>query len=172
MQEQVNEKSIALTIKTAKLTEKVLERAILAMIAQMKKNNAKNKNIKNHTTNNPGNAVSEYKGKQSVKELTKQGAALSTFEIPDGGVKKFERVAKKYNINFAVKKDASEKDKYIVFFKSKDADSLTAAFNEYNAKIIKKQKPSLKAKLEKNLEKVRESPVIQKTKNKKQELEI
>ena len=171
MQEQVNEKSIALTIKTAKLTEKVLEKAIIAMIAQMKKNNAKNKNI-NSKTNASYNADSAYKGKQSVKELTNQGAALSTFEIPDGGVKKFERVAKKYNINFAVKKDASEKDKYIIFFKSKDADVLTAAFNEYSAKVVKKQKPSLKAKLEKNIEKVRENPVIQKTKNKKQELEI
>ena len=55
----------------------------------------------------------------------------------------------KYNIDFALKKDKSgEIPKYLVFFKARDADALTAAFKEYTAKTDrKKEKPSILKKL-------------------------
>ena len=47
-------------------------------------------------------------------------------------IKSFERVAKKYNVQFAVKKDKTEKPpKHIVLFKGKDADVITQAFKEF-----------------------------------------
>lgn len=45
-----------------------------------------------------------YKGKQSLDKLMKQNVQLSNIEITDGNIKSFERVAKKYSIDFSLKK--------------------------------------------------------------------
>jgi len=71
-------------------------------------------------------------GKISVKELVGQGMGASSIEVTDNNIKSFERVAKKYNVQFAVKKDKTEKPpKHIVLFKGKDADVITQAFKEF-----------------------------------------
>ena len=46
-------------------------------------------------------------GKISVKKLIGEGVGggTSSIEITDGNIKSFERVAKKYNVDFAIKKD-------------------------------------------------------------------
>ena len=44
-------------------------------------------------------------GKTSVKKLVGEGVGVSSIEVTDGNIKSFERVARKYNIDFAVKKD-------------------------------------------------------------------
>ena len=88
-------------------------------------------------------------GKQSVKSLTKQGASLADIEIP-GGIGTFKRVARKYNIDFAVKRDSSAKPpNWVVFFKAKDSKALDSAFKEYTRAHLKyKGKPSMLQKLE------------------------
>ena len=71
-------------------------------------------------------------GKISVKELVGQGMGASSIEVTDNNIKSFERVARKYNVDFAVKKDKTvEPPKYMVFFKGKDADVMTQAFREF-----------------------------------------
>jgi len=74
---------------------------------------------------------------------TKQGA------VPKGNIKAFESTAKKYHIDFALKKDATETPpRYLVFFKGRDADALTAAFKEFSArKLNREQKPSIRKAL-------------------------
>ena len=73
-----------------------------------------------------------YKGKQSLDKLMKQNVQLSNIEITDGNIKSFERVAKKYSIDFSLKKDVTaDPPRYYVFFKARDADVMTAAFKEY-----------------------------------------
>ena len=125
MQEEVENKSVALSIKTTKLTANVLKAALRKALEEMEK-----------TKKNP----KVYKGKQSVKKLVQQGAGVSNIEVTDGNIKSFERVARKYGIDFALKKDSSSSPpRYLVFFKSKDADALTAAFQEYSGKVVKKQ---------------------------------
>ena len=56
-------------------------------------------------------------------------------------------VARKYGVDFALKKDTSgDIPKYLVFFKARDADALTAAFKEYTAKEVRrasKDRPSV-----------------------------
>lgn len=75
-------------------------------------------------------------------------------------LKSFERVARKYGIDFALKKDtSSQPPRYLVFFKSKDADVLTAAFREYSGKVVKnqsKEKPSIRKQLSQLQEVVKE----------------
>ena len=49
----------------------------------------------------------------------------------------FEQTAKKYGIDCALKKDSTETPpRYLVFFKGRDADALTAAFKEFSAKKL------------------------------------
>jgi hypothetical protein len=91
-------------------------------------------------------------GKQSIKSLTKQGASLSNIEITGDNIGSFKRVARKYNVYFALKRDDSETPpKWMVFFKAKDADALTAAFKEYSSSVLKEKtkKPSILTKLNK-----------------------
>lgn len=52
-------------------------------------------------------------------------------------------------VDFAVKKDRScDPPKYLIFFKARDADALTAAFTEYTQKKVRKaERPSVLEKL-------------------------
>ena len=133
MQEEVENKSVALSIKATKLTANVLKAALRKALAEMEK---------------------------EKKKLVRQGAGVSNIEVTDGNIKSFERVARKYGIDFALKKDSSSSPpRYLVFFKSKDADALTAAFQEYSGKVVKKQekeKPSIRKQLVKLQEAVKE----------------
>lgn len=43
-------------------------------------------------------------GKMSVKKLVGQGMGASSIEVTDNNIKSFERVARKYNVDFAVKR--------------------------------------------------------------------
>ena len=156
MQEEVTQKTIALSVKTARVTADVLKNMLRKYLSGQKQ---KGKN--------------PYKvGKQSYKELKSQGSGLSNIEITDGNIKSFERVAKKYSIDFSLKKDVTaDPPRYHVFFKARDADVMTAAFKEYTGKSLNKdKKPSVRKKLQqaitKSLAKHRE---LEKTKGKEKE---
>ena len=88
-------------------------------------------------------------GKTSVKKLVGDGVGVSSIEVTDGNIKSFERVAKKYRVDFAIKKDkTTEPPKYLVFFKGRDADAVAQAFKEFvygNEK--KKGRVSIREKL-------------------------
>ena len=129
MQEQVNEKTIALYIKTGKLTADTLQKAMKSLLNQMKKQKDK-----------------QPHGKQTLKQLMKQNTGVSNIEITEDNIKAFESTAKKYGIDFALKKDTTENPpRYLVFFKGRDADVLTAAFKEFSAKkLTQDKKPSIR----------------------------
>ena len=129
MQEQVNEKTIALYIKTGKLTADTLQKAMKSLLNQMKKQKDK-----------------QTHGKQTLKQLMKQNTGVSNIEITEDNIKAFESTAKKYGIDFALKKDTTENPpRYLVFFKGRDADVLTAAFKEFSAKkLTQDKKPSIR----------------------------
>jgi hypothetical protein len=128
VQDQINERSVALCIKAAKLSGRVLARAVRAFLKKAREPTA-------------------VHGKQSVKSLTKQGASLTNIEISGENIGSFTKTARKFNVDFALKRDDSESPpKWLVFFKAKDTDSLQAAFNEYTRLTLKKDKskgPSL-----------------------------
>lgn len=125
MQDEVRDRSVALAIKVGKtggrLTTDLLKWAIRQYLQQ-------SRNPKIHH------------GKQSVKQLVRQGAGVKNIEITDKNIKSFERVAKKYGVDFALKKDPVE-GKYYIFFKARDEDALNAAFAEYTAKTIHRSAP-------------------------------
>lgn len=143
MQDEVNEKVIALSIKANKLTAQLLQKSLKFMLSQAKKQLDKQ---------------AAPQGRQTLKQLAKQNAGLSNIEITEGNIKAFEHTAKKYGIDFALKKDSTETPpRYLVFFKGRDADALTAAFKEFSAKkLTREQKPSIRKALAAFREKAKE----------------
>jgi len=112
-------------------------------------------------------------GKQTVKQLVGQNQGISNIEITDPSIKEFEKIARKYGVDYAVKKDrSSSPPKYLIFFKGRDADALTAAFTEYTNKKVKKatktERPSVLAKLNQFKEMVKNA-VVDRTKRKELE---
>ena len=87
-------------------------------------------------------------GKMSVRQLIRKDQGVQNIEITDSNIRPFVKIARKYGVDFAVKKDPSE-DKYLVFFKARDSDALTAAFSEYTAKTVgREERPSLAKRLD------------------------
>jgi len=142
MQEVVEEKTVALTMKGTKITGRMLAQAMRAFLRMARKTKGKP-------------AKQAKQGMQSLKSLRKEGASLSNIEISDMNIGSFKKTARKFNVDFALKCDKSiAPPKWLVFFKAKDADALTAAFNEYSSKILKTKtrKPSILKKLGKFME--------------------
>lgn len=112
--------------------------------------------------NNKSNEIP--KGKQSLADLEKQNAALSNIEITNKNIGSFNRTAKKYEIDFALKKDRTkEPPLYYVFFKGRDEERISMAFNEYSQKILKREeKKSVR-------EELKQEKAAQKSQNRQRE---
>ena len=131
VQEETTQKTIAFVVKTSKLTTDVLEKMILFYLENQKQ--------KGHQ---------QKQGKMTVQELVGQNAGVSNIEITENNIRSFERVAKKYRVDFAVKKDkTTQPPRYLVFFKGRDADVLTQAFKEFvHANETKKNRTRVSVK--------------------------
>ena len=160
MQEEVNEKVIAISIQTSKLTAEVLQKAIHTLLVQMKE----------HTEQSM-----HHTGKQSLKQLMRQNTGVSSIEVTNDNIKAFEKTAKKYGIDFAIKRVHNEtQSRYLVFFKGRDTDVLTAAFNEFSIKKLQtKDKPSIRhALVNPQHDKFTPKPTQQKAKKQVKEVDI
>lgn len=147
MQEEVSTKIVAIAIRGGKISAEVLDKALKKFVQELEK--------AQKTASQP----KTYRGKQTVKHLVSQNAAISNIEVTDGNIKSFDRTAKKYGIDYALKKDTSElPPRYIVFFKGRDVDVMTQAFKEFSSKTVKRQeKPSLRQQLSKQIQKAKEN---------------
>lgn len=142
MQEETTEKTISLCIKGAKVTEAVLKAALKKLVSEM---NQQKSSIRRRSP-------VTRRGKQSLKQMMKEGSQLTNIEVTDNNIKSFERVARKYGIDYSLKKDSSTSPpRYLVFFRARDVDVMTAAFKEYagiSAEKEKKPKMSIRKKLQ------------------------
>ena len=129
MQEDIEQKTIALSVRSERMTASVLQKALRSFLESQKH--------KSHQLPH---------GKQSLKSLMKQNVGVSSIEVSNDNIKQFESTAKKYNIDFALRKDSSlDPPRYIVFFKGRDTDVMTAAFKEFSNKNLQiEQKPSIR----------------------------
>ena len=85
-----------------------------------------------------------HHGRLLSTQLIGQNQGVSNIEVTDGNIKSFERTASKYGLDFALKKDVSvEPPSYLVFFKGRDVDVMTAAFKEFSAKTVKQYRKYL-----------------------------
>ena len=128
MQEEVNEKTISLCIKGGKITAQILKAALIKLLAEMDKKKQQEK----------GKGQCKRTGKQSIKSLQKSGAQITNIVVTDNNIKSFDRVARKWNVDYAFYKTGP--DKYLLFFKTGQADAMTACFSEYSRKVLDKSK--------------------------------
>ena len=144
MQEEVENRTLTLIVSGTKFTGRLFKAAISKYMAHRREKKLE----KQRSRDSPVTP----KGKQTVKQLIGQNQGVSNIEINDTSIRDFERIARKYGVDYAVKKDRSASPpKYLIFFKARDADALTAAFTEYTGKKVKKaektERPSVLAKL-------------------------
>ena len=132
MQEEVEQKVVTLIVDCGKLTEQEPRKALAKLMEQMKAQK-QGKQPKH--------------GKMTVKQLAAQDKGMQSIEVTDKNIGSFNRIARKYGIDFAPFKVKGE-NRYMVFFKAADTDAMTAAFKEYTNHLVKKkERPSVLKKL-------------------------
>lgn len=127
MAQDVQNDVVAVVIKATRMTSSVLTEAINATLASADK-----KNVEKH-------------GKQSLDSLINNGSSLQNIEVSDKNIKSFESSARKFGIDYALKKVPNENPpKYVVFFKGKDTEQVYKAFKDYASKhTADRDKPSV-----------------------------
>ena len=137
MQEDIENKIVVMIENCSKLTAQELRRALEKVLTEAKNS----KGRKNALDTDPH-------GKMTVKELAAKDKGMQSIEVNDDSIGSFNRVARKYGIDFAPFKVKGE-NRYMVFFKAPDADAMTAAFTDYTRRQAKKaSRPSIRQKLE------------------------
>ena len=144
LQEEVEQKTFNIVVSTTMLTARTILNAGRTALQQYQSKLLADKSS----------------GKQSVRMLLRQNRGVSSVEIDKTNIKGFERYAKKYGIDYAIRKDTSEvPPRYLVFFKAPDAEAFHSAFKEYSASLLNKDKrPSVLAKLHELVQAAAELP--------------
>ena len=139
MQEEVENRTLTLAVNGTKFTGRMLKAAIGKYMAHRRE-------VKQQK-NRDGPVV--HHGKQSVKQLVGQGQGVDSIELTDPSTREFDRIARKYGVDYAIKRDrSSDPPKFLIFFKGRDNDAITAAFQEYAGKKVRKaSRPSVRQKL-------------------------
>lgn len=119
MQEEVTNKTIALSVRTVSFTAHTLQAVVRAV------SHRHDKAVR----------ASGYKaipkGEQTLKELVGSNATLTNVNLDKTNLSLFRKAASKYGVDFAVTKEkGTSPPRYLVFFKGKDIDVITAAFKE------------------------------------------
>ena len=158
MQEEVENRTVNLAISTTKLTARGILRLALKGLAYIRRKSQES-------------AMKKPVGKQTIQELIGQNQGVTNIDIAQTDLKGFEKYARKYGVDYAITKDKSVlPPKYLVFFKARDADAMTAAFNAYSAEILAKDKrPSVLRTLHKLMDTVRDIPAKAVTRDKQRE---
>ena len=124
MQEQIENQTIALTVKASKLTVKALAKIFTVSLRKIQKDQAA-KAKKPH-------------GRQSVKRLTGRYDAKS---LPlTEGTRLFDQVIKENNLKVDYAFMDNGPGKYLLLFKAQQVDTITAAFAEYTSRVMAKAK--------------------------------
>lgn len=147
MQEEVENRTVNLAISTTKLTARGILRLALKGLAYIRRKSQES-------------AMKKPVGKQTIQELIGQNQGVTNIDIAQTDLKGFEKYARKYGVDYAITKDKSVlPPKYLVFFKARDTDAMTAAFNAYSAEILTRNKrPSVLKTLHKLMDAVRDIP--------------
>ena len=137
--EEISRSTIAISVRASKLTTRGLAYALGEAAKKIRKSQAP-------------------QGKQTVKQLLRHGGEASAIDLP-GRVKDFDRVARRWGVDYAIKR--VEKGKYLLFFKAKQADAITGCFSEYSRRMMNRgrdQHVPLREQLKRAQELVRDQP--------------
>ena len=135
--EEISRSTIAISVRASKLTARGLAYALGEAAKKIRKSQAP-------------------QGKQTVKQLLRQVGETSAIDLP-GRAKDFDRVARRWGVDYAIKR--VEKGKYLLFFKAKQADAITGCFSEYSRRMMNRgrdRRVSLREQLKRAQELVRD----------------
>ena len=155
MQEEVTQKTIALSMKTGKLTAQALQAAL--------------KKYLQHRAKGP----KLHHGKQSLKQLKAHGSALTNIEVTEANIGAFKPCAKKYGVDFTLRKDkTTQPPHYIVISRPRNTDNLEQASGSSRPKHSpKEQRPSIRKVLAAAKQKAAQQPKRAKERIKQRGLE-
>lgn len=137
--EEISRSTIAISVRASKLTARGLAYALGEAAKKIRKSQAPH-------------------GKQTVKQLLRQVGETSAIDLP-GRAKDFDRVARRWGVDYAIKR--VEKGKYLLFFKAKQADAITGCFSEYSRRMMNRgrdRRVPLREQLKRVQELVRNQP--------------
>lgn len=137
--EEISRSTIAISVRASKLTARGLAYALGEAAKKIRKSQAP-------------------QGKQTVKQLLRQVGETSAIDLP-GRAKDFDRVARRWGVDYAIKR--VEKGKYLLFFKAKQADAITGCFSEYSRRMMNRgrdRRVPLREQLKRAQELVRNQP--------------
>jgi hypothetical protein len=118
MQDKIDEKTINLAVRVGKLTADELKKALDKLVAKLTEQDPQINNDEPDLKH----------GKQTLKQLSKHNDGLSSVELKDPNLRFLHQSMKSHNVDFAAVKDG--KGMYTLFFKGKDADSVTHAIKQ------------------------------------------
>ena len=133
MQEELEQRTVSVTVQAAKLSGRVLKAAIAATLRKMEQERNTMK-----------------VGRNIMKRLAGRDGGMNTIEV-SGRIRSFERYARKHQVRYHIEKEVgADPPRWTVYFKANQADALTAAFKEYTKQDLSRaQRPSMLAKLHK-----------------------
>lgn len=160
MQEEIENRTVNLAISTTKLTARGIIRLTAKGLAYIKRK-SREAALKNEKPD----------GRQTIQQLIGQNQGVTNIDISQTDLKGFEKYARKYGVDYAITKDKSVfPPKYLVFFKARDADAMTAAFNAYSAEVLAKSKrPSALNRLHELIDAVKSIPTKVTSRDKQRE---
>ena len=132
MQEDIERRSVAISITATKMTGRVLAWCLMAIARKINKEIQKGKTPK---------------GKQSLEKLMNHRGPTNTIPL-DGDRQLFDRIAAKHDIDYAFEQVGPEK--YLLTFRAAQVDAMTACFAEYSQRVMEKsgKHPSIAKQLE------------------------
>ena len=160
MQEEIENRTVNLAISTTKLTARGIIRLAAKGLAYIKRK-SREAALKNEKPD----------GRQTIQQLIGQNQGVTNIDISQTDLKGFEKYARKYGVDYAITKDKSVfPPKYLVFFKAREADAMTAAFNAYSAEVLAKSKrPSTLNRLHELIDAVKSIPTKVTSRDKQRE---
>lgn len=160
MQEEIENRTVNLAISTTKLTARGIIRLAAKGLAYIKRK-TREAALKNEKPD----------GRQTIQQLIGQNQGVTNIDISQTDLKGFEKYARQYGVDYAITKDKSVfPPKYLVFFKARDADAMTAAFNAYSAEVLAKSKrPSALNRLHELIDAVKSIPTKVTSRDKQRE---
>ena len=111
----MSRQTIAVSVKASKLTARALAYVVAAVGRKIAKEHRK---------------AQTPHGKQSVRKLMGHGG--------DTTPKLFDKVARKWGVDYAIRRVGDEK--YLLLFKARQADAITGCFAEYSRLELKRAK--------------------------------
>lgn len=145
MNDEISEKAVRFCFRVGKVSARLMWKGMVTFLKYA-----------------DGKIKAPKQGKQTVKQLVRQGQGASSVEVSGESMRTFKRIARKYGVDFAiVKEKGADPPRFTCFFKAKDLDAITAVAKEYSAKVVKRdkpEKPSLLQQLRKLKEEIAKRP--------------